>query len=320
MMHAASRRRSTIRAHAGALLLLLALGAADCSGARVSQAGAASAPENAASPALAPTTGAGRATTPPPASLPLAQRMPLPRVLEDDGPPLPRHRDGLDGAWARVFLRANPGPFQYVAYEISARGGAAVASHLRGTMGRRDAVIRTELVERSLLQRVLERLEAIGAAQLEEAKGGAALPRDKQGARQMPGTSALPIFELTYRRGDIERTVVVVDPLGLDNGIYARFIAIVRGEVIAAVGDIGLLGPDASLGGSARGYLFIDSVPSADVYVDDEKLPERTPVLNWTLPPGVHRVRFRRDDLGIDRATTVRIEAGLTTSLELDLR
>ena len=249
----------------------------------------------------------------------LAERIPLPPVLEADGEVDRKATDdGLDGSWARVFLRSNPGPYQYVAYEVSARGGAAVASHLRGMMGRRDAVIRTELVDRSLLRKVLDRLDAIGVAQMEPPPASPLLVADKQGVVVAPQQSALPIYELTWRRGGVERTMLVVDPYGQDDGIYARFIDIVRDEVQRAVGTIGYHGPDAL--GTAKGYLFIDSVPSADVWIDDEKLPERTPVLNWTLAPGVHRVRLHRPDLGLDKTSNVRIEAGMTTSLELDLR
>lgn len=254
-----------------------------------------------------------------PAPRPLAERIPLPPVLEADGEVERKATDdGLDGAWARVFLRANPGPFQYVAYELSARGSAAVASHLRGMMGRRDAVIRTELVDRALLRRVLDRLDAIGVAQMEAPAVSPLLVADQQGVLTAPPQSPLPIYEITWRRGGAERTMLVVDPYGQDDGIYARFIDIVRDEVQRAVGSIGYHGPDAT--GTAKGYLFIDSVPSADVWVDDEKLPERTPVLNWTLAPGVHRVRLHRADLGLDKTSNVRIEAGMTTSLELDLR
>lgn len=287
--------------------------------------GAAQVPTPAPGPganAAAASPGAATARTTPEPARPertLAERIPLPPVLEADGETERKPTDdGLDGSWARVFLRANPGPFQYVAYELSARGNAAVASHLRGMMGRRDAVIRTELVERSLLRKVLERLDAIGVAQMEPPPPSPLLVADKQGVLSSPQQSPVPIYELTWRRGGVERTMLVVDPYAQDDGIYARFIDIVRDEVQRAVGTIGYHGPDAL--GTAKGYLFIDSVPSADVWIDDEKLPERTPVLNWTLAPGVHRVRLHRADLGLDKTSNVRIEAGMTTSLELDLR
>lgn len=297
----------------GALVWSSALCVAACSGADVrASAPAAANPGAARGEQAGPTAGPAKVRT-------LAERIPLPLVLEAAGDTDRKAvDDGLDGSWARVFLRANPGPFQYVAYELSARGGAAVASHLRGMMGRRDAVIRTELVDRALLRRVLDRLDAIGAATMATPPPSPLLSKDKDGKWVPPLQSPQPIYELSWRRNGAERTVWVVDPYGQDDGVYARFINILREEIERAVGGIGYFGPDAL--GTAKGYLFVDSVPSADVWIDGEKLPERTPVLNWTLAPGIHRVRLHRPDLGLEISSNVRIEAGLTTSLELDLR
>lgn len=280
--------------------------------------GAARATARAAAPAATAAPAPAAAEAPPAVRRSLAQRLPLPAVLEADGDDAATGDDGLDGAYARVFLRANPGPFQYVAYELSARGKTAVASHLRGMMGRKDAIIRTELVARELLRRTLDALDAVGVAEIADPPASSWITFDKDGTRRLPERAAAPVFELLWRRGGASRHVVVVDPYAQDAPIYGLFVDIVRAAVIGAVGSIGYHGPDAA--GTARGYLAVDSVPSADVYVNDERLPERTPVLSWTLPPGSHRVRLERADLGLRKETTVRIEAGLTTSLELDLR
>ena len=69
----------------------------------------------------------------------------------------------LDGAWARVQLRANPGPFQYLAYELTSRGPAGVVSHVRGFMGRSDVVTRTELLTKTDLRRIMGYLRDLGA-------------------------------------------------------------------------------------------------------------------------------------------------------------
>ncbi len=321
--------RDALRRIVGVVGLALTVG---CGGAQVggaASAGGARAGDSVAPPIVASPVAPSVA----PPKRTLAQRFPLPLVLEDDGDASNgRVEDGLDGAWARVFLRTNPGPFQYVAYEITARGRAGVVSHLRGMMGRRDAVIRTELISRQRLAEIFARLEAAGASSLPPApplvavaktkakprRGSAAAAADDEDAAALPTQSARPIYEFSYRRGKVSHTVRVVDPMAASSGHYARFLAIVRAEVRGTVGDIGYHSPDAEAG--ASGYLFIDSVPSADVFVDGEALPERTPVLNWTLAPGIHDVRLRRDDLQIDRTYKVRIEPGLTASLEVDLR
>ena len=104
--------------------------------------------------------------TPPPPPLPAALRPPSPATVAATSK-LPTVAQ-LKGAWARVYLLSNPGPFQYVAYEVTSRGGAGVVSHLRGMMGRRDAIIRTELISRDRLATLMGALRDLGAADLPE--------------------------------------------------------------------------------------------------------------------------------------------------------
>jgi len=259
----------------------------------------------------------------------------------DDG--LPTDAE-LKGAWARVFLRSNPGPYQYVAYEITARGKAGVMSHLRGTMGRKDPMIRTELIEQDKLRRTMARLRDLGAATMvdpgslvppEPDKAGKPGKKRRRKAKaapageldssadadeqpRWPAHSEVPVYELSFRLGGKEKTVVVADPYASDDHRYATFINAVRRSVIGTVGDLGW---HAGTGTDAKaGYLFVDSVPGATVTVDGVKLPEKTPVFAYALSPGKHEVVLENEAQGLKRTYKVRIRRGLTTSLEVDLR
>ncbi len=249
----------------------------------------------------------------------LRARLPLPPVLRaqggaDDKP----QADGLAGAWARVFVRANPGPFQYVAYEITARGSAGVMSHLRGMMGRRDAVIRTNLVSRARLRAVFQQLNALGAAQLLPPNRPTVVSLDRDDDRKWPDRSKVPIYELSFRLGKTERTVVIADPFRDPDPRYVAFINAVRGAVVRTVGDIGYHGATGAAG--QTGYVHIDSVPGATVRLDGVLLPNRTPVLAFPTKPGPHTVVLENKALGLKRTFTVRVRAGRSTSLEVDLR
>jgi hypothetical protein len=128
----------------------------------------------------------------------------------------------------------------------------------------------------------------------------------------------VPIVELSFRLGGRENSLLVADPFVLDDRRYAAFVQAVRELVIATVGDIGYPGPTGAEG--QEGRLFIDSVPSAKVWVDGEALAEETPILSYTVAPGSHTIMLENTRLGLKREYKVKVQSGLTTSLEVELR
>jgi len=56
------------------------------------------------------------------------------------------------------------------------------------------------------------------------------------------------------------------------------------------------------------------------VYLNGEKLPDRTPLLNLTVPAGKHKLRFERPDLGLKKELEVEVPAGgaRTVAVKLD--
>ncbi len=268
---------------------------------------------------------------PVPVPVPVAAPAPVPAAASATDAGLPTDADLAD-SWARVFLRANPGPCQYVAYELSVRGPAGVASHVRGFMGRRDAVTRTELLPREELRRVFGALRDMGALELPhpplpsssavpaKVKGrkGAPLLQAATDERGGPAHSDVPIYELSFRLGGKENTLLVADPYRQADRRLAAFINTVRRVAQKTAGDIGYHGPSGEAG--AEGYLFIDSVPGARVTIDGVQLADETPILAYTLAPGSHTVILENAELGLKRDYKVRIQPGLTTSLEVDLR
>jgi len=248
---------------------------------------------------------------------------------------LPTKAD-LVGAWARVFLLSNPGPFQYVAYVVTSRGGAGVVSHLRGMMGRRDAIIRTELISRERLAGLMARLRDLGAADLPEPPPLPGSGRVRKGAKQpksalppinqhgmrtrsdIPLESTQPIYELSFRLAGKERTLLIASPSLHPDPRFSRFITEVRRFILSSVGDIGYHGPTGPP--SRRGFLFIDSVPGATVTVDGVALPEPTPVFAYAVAAGKHQVVLENKEHGLKQTYKVTVKPGMTTSVEVDLR
>ncbi len=233
----------------------------------------------------------------------------------------------LQESWARVALRANPGPFHYLAYEVTMRGQAGVVSHVRGFMGRGDVVSKTDLMRKHDVRRLFGWLRDQGVldmpqpptATAEPAKKGKAPPPpfDPNNPHLGPANSAVPMFDLSFRLGGRERTVLVADPLCQQDRRYALLIAAVRQVALAVSGDIAYQPPTGVAG--TQGYLFIDSVPSAEVSIDDVPIGESTPVLTWTVAPGSHTITLENKRLGLKKETKVKVQPGVTTSVELTL-
>lgn len=257
----------------------------------------------------------------------------------------------LADCWARVLLRANPGPFQYLAYEVTDRGAAGVVTQVRGFMGRSDVVTRTELLPKGELRRLFGYLRDLGALQLpavlpREAKPsepapiaaaplGKTAPKTKAALKAKakrsgilelagwdytlgPPQSAEPIYELSFRLGGRENTVLLASPFGHADGRYGRFIQVLRDLAVRSTGEIPYHPPLGSAG--VAGYLFIDAVPSAVVTVDGTKLTDTTPIFAYAVAPGSHTVVLENTRLGLRREVKVKVQAGMTTSVQLELQ
>ena len=234
----------------------------------------------------------------------------------------------LEDSWARVILRANPGPYQYLAYEVTYRDHVGVVSHLRGFMGRSDVVSRTDLLRQGDMRRLMGWLRDHAMLQMpkpllpvatkpRQKNGKVAKPTDDEG-RIGPASSPVPIFELSFRLGGQENTVLVAEPFAQADRRYALFIETLRQVATSAAGHIAYQPPSGSMG--AQGFLFIDSMPSAEVAIDGVPIGESTPVLSWAVAPGSHTITLENKRLGLKVSTKAKVQAGLTTSVELPLQ
>ena len=273
-------------------------------------------------------------------AVPTYAQTPLPQA------PTPLTDVDLEESWARVLIRSNPGPFQYCAYEVTARGRAGVASHVRGVMGRKDAETRTELLSRTQLAQFMAELrdldflhapapplpwkqapttpvkpvkaaKSTGKARVAAKAAVAGILADED-KLWTPETSLVPVYELSFRLSGQENTLLVADPAAQADPRYAQFIRKVRALVLKSAGDIGFHAPSGDDG--RQGYLFVDSVPGAVVTVDGAPLEGETPILAYPLSPGRHVLVLENKLHGLRKEQKVLIQPGLITSVELDLR
>ena len=238
----------------------------------------------------------------------------------------------LEDSWARVALRANPGPYQYLAYEVTMRGNAGVVSNVRGFMGRSDVISKTDLIRKEDVRRLFGFLRDQGLlgmrlpeAPTPTASSGNAKrkqvavipPFDPNNPHLGPARSTVPVFDLSFRLGGREATVLVADPFSHADRRFATLINVVRQVTLAVSGDIAYQPPTGTMG--TQGYIFIDSVPSAEVSIDGVAIGESTPVISWTIASGSHVITLENKRLGVKAETKVWVQSGRTTSVELVL-
>ena len=238
----------------------------------------------------------------------------------------------LEDSWARVALRANPGPYQYLAYEVTMRGNAGVVSNVRGFMGRSDVISKTDLIRKEDVRRLFGFLRDQGllsmrlpeaptpTASAGKAKGKPVAvipPFDPNNPHLGPARSTVPVFDLSFRLGGREATVLVADPFSHPDRRFATLINVVRQVTLAVSGDIAYQPPTGTMG--TQGYIFIDSVPSAEVTIDGVAIGESTPVISWTIASGSHVITLENKRLGVKAETKVWVHSGRTTSVELVL-
>lgn len=258
-------------------------------------------------------------------ALPAAAESPSPLPDAITSANLPTDAE-LEESWARVILRANPGPYQYLAYEVTTRGPAGVLSHVRGFVGRGDVISRTELVRKHDLRRLFGWLRDQGMLSMPappepppgKKKAKKVEPFDPVNPHLGPIYSAVPVFDLSVRLAGKECTVLVADPFSQRERRYALLIRTLRQMAVAATGEIAYQPPSGVMG--AQGYLVVDSAPSAEVTIDGVPTGESTPVLAWALAPGSHVVTLENKRLGLKRDVKVKIQAGQTSTLELMLQ
>ncbi len=109
---------------------------------------------------------------------------------------------------------------------------------------------------------------------------------------------------------------VLLDEAGIA-GPGRDCLAAIRDPVLAAVGWTPYAVPFWVEG--EYGTLRTDASLVARVYVDDRPTGLTTPVRGLRLEPGRHRVRWVAVATGAVREVEVLIEAGVTTSLDIDL-
>ena len=210
--------------------------------------------------------------------------------------------------WSLVTPAASP--YHTIRYEITKRRPATTAVHRRNLPGLDESLHALGLLTPAESDAAFASVRAADALTLPDAPSATAA-----GAKAGPGTL---IWHCDVRLDGQDRRIVVAEPLLQADRRYARLFSAVRDVVLARAGPLpfrNVFFPTAE-----RGWINIESVPAARVWVDGLDTELDTPLYAYEVAAGSHTIRLVDKDGQLDRTYTVRIEAQGTTTLRVDLR
>ncbi len=196
-------------------------------------------------------------------------------------------------------------PFERIEYRVVLRQGTAVAWHVRALAG---APVRQKMkmLPSETWQRLWNALRpALAAAPPPPQASHAAAWEPRWQVEFDPGGKARPVrWKLAGVAGALP------SPWGEAIRAFCK-------GVQEATGSIRFY--NAWFEPGQRGWLDLETVPPAKVFIDGEDIGEETPLYAWPLAAGKHRVRLVAERDGIDRDIEVTIAAGMTTIVRLRL-
>ncbi len=237
---------------------------------------------------------------------------------------------GADDYIRMTLVDPAPTPFSTVRYEVSRRGPATLAVHRRQLPGYGEPLHEMGLMTPEEADALWRTVAELGSCVLESASpaGGSdeatASARPAKGSRNRSKkeaaspTLAGPAWEIELSVDGRRNHFTVADPANQPDRRYATLVRTVRQSVHAITGELPFR--NVFIDSDAMGYINIVSVPVARVTIDGFDTQLETPLYGYELSGGSHQVRLGSTDGRFERQYEVRVEAGGTTRLRVDLR
>lgn len=209
-------------------------------------------------------------------------------------------------AHVRVVMETPaPTPFGSIRYEVVERAGSVSASHRRDLPSRAQSLQGMGLLTKAEAAALFDLLRSSNALKLPDAT------RDDPRLGQTT-------WRVEVGLDGAEHTFRVTDPTNQTDRRYERIIDAVRQVAVTQGGALpfrNTLMPVRSLG-----WIEIVAMPPGRVFIDGTDTQLETPVWAYEVGAGLHTVRLVTPDGQYDRTYQVRVEAGGTTRVAVDLR
>ncbi|MCC6625579.1 MAG: hypothetical protein IT385_30355 [Deltaproteobacteria bacterium] len=199
-----------------------------------------------------------------------------------------------------------PSPYHTIRYEITRRRPATTAVHRRNLPGLDESLHALGLLTPEESEAAFSAIRAADALSLPDAPAP---------AKVGPGTLT---WQCDIRLDGTSRKIVVAEPLTQPDRRYAALFATVRDLVLLRAGPLPFR--NVFFPSDERGWINIESVPAARVFVDGLDTELDTPLYAYEVAAGTHTIRLVDKEGQLDRTYSVKIEAQGTTTLRVDLR
>jgi len=215
-------------------------------------------------------------------------------------------------------------PWSSVRYELRWVTDRPMLSHERFYYGGFDDEVppRTAFLDADQLDALVRDLEGCGFASVGDPVRTDRTDADRRQAETSDGATDRWRWRWTLLRGEgdarAEASGVQERRLEPERAADAACIAAIERAVERHTEPIPF--QQVYVADSERGYLDVATAPPARLHVDGIDLGVTTPVWRVPLPAGEHELRLVVEEEGIDQTYDVKIEPGVTTRFELDLR
>ena len=217
---------------------------------------------------------------------------------------------GADGDYVRLSLESGgTSPYGVVRYEVFDRGGAVAAVHRRQLPGHGESLQGMGLLLAREATEVFDLLDRYDAVQLPDADAPPGLP-----------FSSGQSWRVEVQRAGKRHAFRVVEPWHQEDLRYQGLLAMLVETVEAHAGPQpfrNIFFPEAELG-----WLDVESVPPARLFVDGEDTRLETPVYGYEVEAGAHQLTLKpvNPDAGPPGTYDVFVDPTGTTRLRVVLR
>ena len=207
------------------------------------------------------------------------------------------------GDYVRIeLLQPSTSPYSLLRYEIVDRGQVTAAVHRRVLAGTDEDLHGAGLFTKEESRDIWENLTQNHALKLKT------IGSKKQGLRWRV---ALSLKGKTH-------TFEVTDPIGQRNRRYWRIFSKVRTAVSQVTGKLPFR--NVYFPKHQTGWLHIQSIPTARVFVDGHDTKLFTPLFLYKVSTGQHTIELRTEEHNLRRTYRIKVEPMTHLRLNLDLR
>jgi len=217
--------------------------------------------------------------------------------------PAPSLPDELADSYVRVVRTGGFSPFRRIEYSVIARSTAPVANYRKSLVNYPEELSSLSLVSISDYEDYLKKIEKAGAFSLTDA------------VAETPD-STLPIYRVELKVGERSAQFSFQPRLAADG--YQKILRLTKRFVMRHTNRLPFRNVFFDAG--SFGYVDVESVPTARVYLDGRDTGLETPLESYEVPAGSHTMRLVSESEKVDREYEFRVESGMTTLMKLDLR